>query len=127
VKKRSYIHQYRLLEQFTRMALDLFDQALLIHAEGIQFFENPAGPAWERAICQICGEEINEPPVCCYRCNTPHHRECWNTTEPVRPTVAARRGIVRLQRPTSPRKRSLFESMIESSGQTGGRVLPSRS
>jgi hypothetical protein len=77
VKKRSYVRQYRLLEQFARMSLDLFDQALLINAEGIQFFENPAGPAWERAICQICGEGINEPPVCCYSCNTPHHRECW--------------------------------------------------
>jgi hypothetical protein len=35
-------------------------------------------------ICQVCGEEITEPPidilksrVDCSRCETPHHADCW--------------------------------------------------
>ncbi len=27
--------------------------------------------------CRVCGEALSERPVCCRRCRTPHHRECW--------------------------------------------------
>jgi hypothetical protein len=30
-----------------------------------------------RAACQVCGSELKEDVVRCLRCQTPHHRECW--------------------------------------------------
>ncbi|MBI4859318.1 MAG: hypothetical protein HY815_03530 [Candidatus Riflebacteria bacterium] len=27
--------------------------------------------------CGVCGEEMSDRLVCCAKCRTPHHRECW--------------------------------------------------
>jgi len=32
-------------------------------------------------ICLVCGEPLGSPVVVCSRCDTPHHRECWDYNE----------------------------------------------
>lgn len=32
----------------------------------------------DTSICMVCGEDVREPAaVHCVKCNTPHHKECW--------------------------------------------------
>ncbi|MBI3892859.1 MAG: hypothetical protein HY303_15165 [Candidatus Wallbacteria bacterium] len=30
-----------------------------------------------RALCQVCGESVENDRVCCARCHAPHHKDCW--------------------------------------------------
>jgi hypothetical protein len=78
IKKRSYIRQYPMLERFTLRSLELFDRALLTSMEGIEFVEDRGDIGWKEAMCQICGEEIQDGAVLCVSCKTPHHRDCWD-------------------------------------------------
>jgi hypothetical protein len=65
------------LERFTQLSLDLYDQCMLTQVEGIEFLKEEEAQLIEESICQVCGEPINSDMVCCQRCQTPHHRECW--------------------------------------------------
>jgi sarcosine oxidase delta subunit len=65
------------LEQFIRRALRIYDQAMLMRAEGIEFVAVGEAQLIDRVNCQICGEEIVTDMVFCRQCQTPHHRECW--------------------------------------------------
>jgi hypothetical protein len=77
VKKWSFIREFDRLVQYTELAIQLFDLALRPSDEGIQFVEGDTPPTWVRAVCQVCGEEIQDDVVFCRRCKTPHHRDCW--------------------------------------------------
>ncbi len=64
-------------EQFIALALRLYDQAMLVVAEGIEFVTPEEATIVEDVRCQICGESITTDMVFCRMCRTPHHRECW--------------------------------------------------
>lgn len=55
--------------------IDLFWQ----RASGIEILDEPAPQSpGEDAVCQICGSKIPaDVRVLCRRCNTPHHKDCW--------------------------------------------------
>jgi hypothetical protein len=78
VKKRSYIKDFQTLVHFTELALQLYDISARPPDEGIEFVEEAAEPNVQGAMCQICGEEIEDQVVFCRRCKTPHHQDCWN-------------------------------------------------
>ncbi len=65
------------LEQFTQLAIELYDQCMLTQVEGIEFLGSDEAQPIEESICQVCGEQITDNMVFCQRCRTPHHRECW--------------------------------------------------
>ena len=35
----------------------------------------------KEATCMVCGNKVSEEEVHCRRCNTPHHRDCWDYFE----------------------------------------------
>jgi len=78
VKKLSLIDRPDLLLQFVGMCLELFDQASLTRTAGIEFVEEQEVQPISGAMCQVCGEEINEQMVFCRSCKTPHHHDCWS-------------------------------------------------
>lgn len=75
VRKRPFIRLYPDLEQLVRLSLELYEQALLTQNAGIAYVagEGPDGPV----ICKVCGDDLDHEVVICHRCQTPHHRECW--------------------------------------------------
>lgn len=77
VKKLSFIKDLHTLREFTKLAIGLYDQAVLPTDEGIEFVKSASPPKLTEALCQICGETIESGVVFCRRCKTPHHRECW--------------------------------------------------
>jgi len=82
VKKKRYIRDYRELQQFLHLSLELYEQASAAGAEGITFMEEAGrmqfsdGPQ-EDPVCQVCGEPIVDRMVLCRACRTPHHLDCW--------------------------------------------------
>lgn len=76
IRKKSFIRNYADLEQFVRLALELYEQGLLTQSAGIEFIAGPGsdGPV----VCKVCGDEFDHDVVICRRCRTPHHRECWH-------------------------------------------------
>jgi hypothetical protein len=77
IKRRGYLREPALLEQFIHLGLQLFDYLLLAGCQGIEFVAKETQPDTDTAICQICGEDINRDAVYCLRCKTPHHGDCW--------------------------------------------------
>jgi hypothetical protein len=77
VKKRSFLRDYSTLLWFTDSAIGLYDQAVRAGEEGIKFIHDASPLKLSEAICQICGEKIEEDVVFCRRCRTPHHQDCW--------------------------------------------------
>ena len=65
------------LEKFVERACGLVDQLNLAAAAGIEFISGEQAELIETARCGVCGENLNHEVVICRRCNTPHHRECW--------------------------------------------------
>jgi hypothetical protein len=65
------------LENFVERACALLDQLNLAAAAGIEFVAGEQAELIETARCGVCGESLNSEIVICRRCNTPHHRECW--------------------------------------------------
>ena len=77
VRKRGVIRNESILELFVMEVLDLYDQALLTLTKGIEFVGVHLDDGAEDAICQICGERMDDDIVFCRRCKTPHHLDCW--------------------------------------------------
>ncbi|MCA9177156.1 MAG: hypothetical protein KDB14_21855 [Planctomycetales bacterium] len=81
VRKQARYRTYEQLSAFVRSCLELYDQAMLTRAEGINFCgdEEPDDfVALDEVKCQVCGDLINDDDlVFCRRCHTPHHEECW--------------------------------------------------
>ena len=78
--KRAHFNSHARLQFFLRTCLQLFDQAMLTRAEGIDFCEeqNDDFLPIQDVMCQVCGELIADGElVSCSRCHTPHHQECW--------------------------------------------------
>jgi hypothetical protein len=65
------------LEQFVEHVLGLYDQFQLTKTDGIEFLQADEAQVIDHANCRICGEEMNGEIVICRRCQTPHHRDCW--------------------------------------------------
>jgi len=62
------------LEEYVALGIKLMKAMLASGQSGMEFIVS-AMPS-EDPICQICGEAISEA-VTCKRCDTPHHRDCW--------------------------------------------------
>jgi Prokaryotic RING finger family 1 len=81
VRKESVIGNSNDLSVFADLAGRLHDRIELLwqRASGIEILEDPAPAAdGQSSVCQICDSEIDpEARVVCRRCNTPHHRDCW--------------------------------------------------
>ena len=80
IKKPPRLRRFEELDEFVRLALDFYDQALLTRSTGIAFVEASGAQPVTEAICQICGENVTTDMVFCRRCKTPHHAECWQYT-----------------------------------------------
>ncbi|QDU31100.1 hypothetical protein ETAA8_62530 [Anatilimnocola aggregata] len=65
------------LERYVEMSLGLYDQLLLTKSEGIEFVASDEPQIIDQANCHICGERMLGEIVVCRRCQTPHHRDCW--------------------------------------------------
>lgn len=65
------------LEAFVERAFALSDQLNLAVAAGIEFVVGEKPQLLEDARCGVCGDRLASEIVVCKRCNTPHHRECW--------------------------------------------------
>ena len=77
VSKPGFIKEYVALEDFLRYALELFDQLMLVNAEGIEFVNANQAAVVDDVKCPICSEEIRQSMVVCARCKTPHCQDCW--------------------------------------------------
>jgi len=77
VKKRSMIRDAGRLIQLVEMCLALHEQAAMTQTVGIEFTDDATAQPITEALCQICGEEIDQDMVFCRRCKTPHHQDCW--------------------------------------------------
>ena len=81
VRKESVIAGADDLAVFADLAGRLLDRIELFwqRASGIEIIDEPASTLdGTSPTCQICGSEIpSEVRVNCRRCNTPHHKDCW--------------------------------------------------
>lgn len=77
VRKRAQLRRFPELEEFTQLALELYDQAMLTRSTGIEFVQGDVAHVIKDAVCRVCGDEIVTDMVFCRRCKTPHHLECW--------------------------------------------------
>jgi len=77
IKKPSFIRTNQVLDDFVRYSLELFDQSMLTRTVGIDFVDDAKGQIVDEIKCQVCGEEIQTELVTCFRCRTPHCKECW--------------------------------------------------
>tara|TARA_B100002052_G_scaffold286425_1_gene300298 strand:+ start:551 stop:1393 length:843 start_codon:yes stop_codon:yes gene_type:complete len=78
IRKLTWLTRFEYLDEFTLVALELFDQAMLTRSDGIAFIDAGAAQIIDEARCQVCGEDILSDMVFCRRCKTPHHIECWH-------------------------------------------------
>lgn len=77
IRRRGRLRRFDQLEDFTLLALELFDQAMLTRMTGIEFVDADMAQVIHEAVCRVCGDEIVTDMVFCRRCKTPHHLECW--------------------------------------------------
>jgi hypothetical protein len=66
------------LEDFVERVCGLHDQLNLAAAAGIEFLAGDEAQLLDAARCGVCGENLASEIVVCRRCNTPHHRDCWD-------------------------------------------------
>lgn len=74
---QGYIKDAQKLDDFVRYSLGLFDQIELSDSKGIEFSESGMAVALGEVKCPICGSEIEQKMVLCFRCKTPHCSDCW--------------------------------------------------
>jgi hypothetical protein len=78
VQKPGRIRSFVALKVFAERSLELYDQAMITQAVGIEFVDSGEVVALEHVICKVCGGEIEgHEMVYCQRCKTPHHGDCW--------------------------------------------------
>lgn len=65
------------LAEFVERVCNLADQLSLAAAAGIEFVESDEAQIIDDAQCAICRDSLTHEIVVCRRCNTPHHRDCW--------------------------------------------------
>ncbi|MCI0360658.1 MAG: hypothetical protein L0211_19450 [Planctomycetaceae bacterium] len=81
ITKPRVLNSAEHLDEFIRLAAELFQAALATRSTGITFVGEVSIDAKEpdalESRCQICGEPLAADIVYCGGCRTPHHRECW--------------------------------------------------
>lgn len=77
IKKAGFFKGYEILDEFLRLGLELFDQLMLVHSEGIDFVSQEDAVVCKDVKCPICSEQIADQMVVCPRCKTPHCLDCW--------------------------------------------------
>ncbi len=77
IRKYTRIRKFHDLDQFVRIGLAWFDQALLTQSEGIEFVADDQAQILDEITCKVCGDGIVLDMVFCARCRTPHHHDCW--------------------------------------------------
>lgn len=65
------------VEQFVEAACTLHDQLQVAVAAGIEFVVGEEAQLLDDAVCSVCCEKLDAEVVFCGRCQTPHHRDCW--------------------------------------------------
>jgi hypothetical protein len=66
------------LEEFIQLSLEIFDQMMLVNAEGMEFLHEGEAAVVHDVKCPICTDEITHEMVMCQRCKTPHCLDCWD-------------------------------------------------
>ena len=74
----GYSTNRQFLDDFIRLSLETFDQAILTLSEGIDFVAEDEATILDDVKCPICSCDILQDMVVCVRCKTPHCRDCWN-------------------------------------------------
>lgn len=64
--------------RFVHQVLTLRDQLALVLSGDITFVADAVAIPAGDVICKVCGDPVTSGVVYCVRCQTPHHRECWN-------------------------------------------------
>ncbi len=77
VQKPTVLRRADELAEFVQLVFELYDQAMLTQVEGIDFVDADVAQPLEGVICKVCGDTIDHDMVCCQRCKTPHHHDCW--------------------------------------------------
>ena len=65
------------LESFIELSCLLADQLNLAVVSGIDFAAGDEPKLIDEGRCGVCGENLAGDILVCSRCQTPHHRECW--------------------------------------------------
>jgi hypothetical protein len=77
IQKPTRFKRQEDLAQFVQLVFELYDQAMLTQVIGIDFLDADVARPLGEVICKVCGDEIEQDMVCCQRCKTPHHHDCW--------------------------------------------------
>lgn len=81
VERKGILLPYGFLERFCEAAIYLCDEMVGVLAVGIDFDESTEDVILNphEARCKVCGEDFNahDEIVACRKCNTPHHKDCW--------------------------------------------------
>ncbi len=77
VQKPTHLKRQEDLAEFVQLVFELYDQAMLTQVVGIDFLGSDVAQPLEDVICKVCGDTIEHDMVCCQRCKTPHHHDCW--------------------------------------------------
>jgi len=77
VQKPSRLRRPDELAEFVQLVFELYDQAMLTQVEGIDFVDADVAQPLTDVVCKVCGDAIEHEMVCCHRCKTPHHLDCW--------------------------------------------------
>ena len=73
----SWIDSGQKLMDLTQGTMDIFDQLMLIDAEGLKFVNATSATVIGEVRCPICSDDVMQDMVLCRRCKTPHCSECW--------------------------------------------------
>lgn len=73
----SWIDSDQKLLDLTQCTMDIFDQLMLIDAEGLEFVNIESATVIGEVRCPICSDDVMQDMVLCRRCKTPHCSECW--------------------------------------------------
>jgi hypothetical protein len=57
--------------------LEVYAQTLLCSQEGVDFIDDQSAYVIDAMVCPICSGSIGGDVAICFRCRTPHCKECW--------------------------------------------------
>lgn len=72
-----WIQSTQRLMDLTQGSLEIFDQLMLLEAEGLEFVNAESATIIGEVRCPICSDDVMQDMVLCRRCKTPHCSECW--------------------------------------------------
>lgn len=82
VEKQAYIADYESLLQLTQLTLAMSEAAgqQVQQGGGMQYQEPAPIKLEQETMCPVCSSAIDSGAVYCAKCQTAHHRTCWNRT-----------------------------------------------